>query len=316
MSSRATSDPVRLEHRGCPLGCAQADRPLLVGRDRLLGLPGRFRVVQCRGCGLARTDPRPTRECIGRYYPEDYHWAPIPGERRRLPPILRALRDALSDAHGTATPPQPPGRLLEVGCGMGTYLHEMAGRGWAVEGIEPSPTASDAARGLGYRVQAGGVETAEPPGHAVDLVVAWFVLEHLHDPLAALRRLRGWVRPGGWLAASVPDLASLDYRLFRSRWYSLHLPHHLFHYTPATLRRVVGEAGWQVERVFHQRNVLNLAGSLGLVLEGDLGRGHPLARPFLACCEGSRWNYVLAPLARFLAHYGHTGRMCIWARRP
>ncbi|MEJ7712387.1 MAG: hypothetical protein WKF84_21660 [Pyrinomonadaceae bacterium] len=54
------------------MGCAPDDEPLFGGRDRLHDLPGIFQVVKCRVCGLMRTNPRPTPEAIGFYYPENY----------------------------------------------------------------------------------------------------------------------------------------------------------------------------------------------------------------------------------------------------
>src|SRR3546814_19345766 len=60
----------------------------------------------------------------------------------------------------------------------------------------------------------------------VDLIVGWMVLEHLHQPLAVLRKLRRWIQPDGWLVLSVPDAGSLEFRVFGDRWYALQLPTH------------------------------------------------------------------------------------------
>src|SRR5436190_7312462 len=106
-SSTEALSALALEERPCPLGCAQADEPVLVARDRLHGRPGEFRVVRCRACGLMRTNPRPTAASIGRYYPDEYgpfHVPVIPDRERRGPRrpkpltlrrrLLRPLRDA------------------------------------------------------------------------------------------------------------------------------------------------------------------------------------------------------------------------------
>src|SRR5262245_4707604 len=63
---------VVLELSPCPLGCPPGEEPVVQGHDRLHNLPGLFHVVRCNSCGLMRTDPRPTSESIGYYYPEDY----------------------------------------------------------------------------------------------------------------------------------------------------------------------------------------------------------------------------------------------------
>jgi len=63
---------VMLENVTCPLGCSKSDEVILTGCDLLHDLPGEFTVVKCRTCGLMRTNPRPTSDTIGFYYPDNY----------------------------------------------------------------------------------------------------------------------------------------------------------------------------------------------------------------------------------------------------
>src|SRR2546425_7402449 len=87
---------IEMESAGCPLECEARDDLVLQGSDRLHGLPGIFSVVRCRGCGLMRTNPRPTPHSMPFYYPADYGphrvaaWA-TPSESVSVPRrILRA----------------------------------------------------------------------------------------------------------------------------------------------------------------------------------------------------------------------------------
>jgi 2-polyprenyl-3-methyl-5-hydroxy-6-metoxy-1,4-benzoquinol methylase len=308
----AGAEPIELEDRACPLGCAAGDAPVQSGRDRLYGLPGEFRVVRCRGCGLMRTNPRPSLRAMAARYPADYAPHRLEGpHRRRGSPLLRRL----FAFETRSVPPLPPGRMLEIGCAAGAFLDEMAGRGWSVEGIEFSEAAAAGARGRGHRVHAGPLESAPAPAVPYDLVVGWMVLEHLHEPVDCLRRLHAWSRPQGWLAVSVPNCASLERRLFGEDWYALHLPNHLFHYTPATLGLVFERAGWRVERVRHQRLLSNLAGSAALALQRR-GRAPRLAASLLRIPQRpGAFAYGLYPLAWLLAGVGQTGRMTVWATR-
>jgi hypothetical protein len=63
---------LQLEEVPCDFCGATAADLLLVGRDRMCGVPGMFHVVTCRQCGLARTNPRPTLATLGRAYTSDY----------------------------------------------------------------------------------------------------------------------------------------------------------------------------------------------------------------------------------------------------
>jgi SAM-dependent methyltransferase len=293
---------------------------MLAGHDLLHGLPGEFTVLRCRACGLMRTSPRPTPAAIGSYYPDDYgpHIGtrvqqasprPATGIRRLLKPLVRRIFNFAT----TPLPAMTPGRMLEIGCASGAFLHEMAARGWQVRGIESSGKAAEAATRLGYGVHAGPLETAPMPDEPFDLIVGWMVLEHLHDPIGGLRKLRAWARPGAWLVLSVPNAGSLEFRVFKDRWYALQLPTHLHHFSPATLAKVLSAGGWRMEKIHHQRVLGNLVASVGYVL-----RERGFAKLGQRCIDfperGGRWPYALYPLAWLLSMFGQTGRMTVWAK--
>lgn len=315
------SAPVELERVPCPLGCRGDDEVILTGRDRLHDLPGEFRVVRCRGCGLLRTNPRPTLATIDFYYPPDYQpylttrvraGSPSPTQpdgrgwvKRLARRILRPINHEL--------PACRPGRLLEIGCGSGAFLELMARQGWEVEGIEPSPDAGGAAQALGYPVHVGPLETAPDPARPYDLIVGWMVLEHLHAPVAALEKLARWSSAGTWLVASVPDAGAWELKIFRDAWYALHLPGHLFHYTPRTLSRVLGRAGWRLERVFWHDNPNNLLLSARYRC---LERGWTAAARMLRdIADDRRFARARLVLGKLLGATRSSGRMTVWARR-
>ena len=318
MSDRS---PAALEPASCPLGCPRGEDVVLVGRDRLQGLPGEFPVVRCRVCGTLRTDPRPTASAIGFYYPDEYGpYRPAaaassrPAWRARLARIVWAIFDMKAET----IPPLAPGRMLEVGSASGRFLATMQRRGWTVEGIELSESAASQARREGFRVQTATIDAASPPDAPVDLVVGWMVLEHLPDPVSALARLRSWTRPGGMLALSVPNAGCYEFRMFGEHWYALHLPNHLWHPTRDSLRRVLDRGGWRLERVFFQRDLKNVIGSLGYWLRDR--RIFSAAARWLAEYpeHEDRFRllyFLLFPFARVLALVGQTGRMTVWARR-
>lgn len=317
---RVTPTEIVLEDVECPLGCSKNDAAVLAGRDLLYDLPGEFTVVKCRTCGLMRTNPRPTQETIGFYYPDDYrpyhgtrvqHAKPIPSSwiKKLLRPIVRRV----FNSNATALPALAPSRMLEIGCASGAFLHQMAAQGWQVQGIEFSEKAAQASAQLGYHVHVGPLETAPPPDEPIDLIVGWQVLEHLHDPIGGLQKLRKWVRPGTWLVLSVPNTGSIEFSIFKDRWYGLHLPNHLYHFSPETLKHVLQASGWTLEKVFHQRVLTQLIASSGYVLRDNGYR--KVGKNFIDFpSRPGRWMYVLYPLAWLLSLFGQTGRMTIWAR--
>jgi SAM-dependent methyltransferase len=121
---------------------------------------------------------------------------------------------------------------------------ELARRGYDASGIDPS------ARGLpGLPVRAESI--AEHDDAGLDAVVLWHVIEHLDDPLAALRRIRDWLAPGGAVLVGVPNPASWQAAIAGSGWLHWDAPRHRVHLTPAGLSELLDQAGLAPVRSSH-----------------------------------------------------------------
>ena len=306
-----------MEDRPCPLGCLGPDEPVLRARDRINHRPGEFAVVRCTQCGLMRTNPRPAPSSMEEFYPADYGpyrgTTPNQGNRLRLAG-LRTLYRRFFPTFASALPPVSPGAALEIGCASGRFLSELRELGWHCHGVEFSPSASSMARSVGHDVYCETVENMPDDGRRYDLIVGWMVLEHLHEPVRALQKLARIARPDGLLALSVPNAGSADFLVFGSAGYALHLPNHLYHFTPESLDKVLKAGGWQMYRVHHHRTLSNWVGALGNKLE-DAGWPRWLSGPLKSFPESFGFGTLAAyPLATLLAAIGATGRMTVWAR--
>jgi SAM-dependent methyltransferase len=232
----------------CPVCGGEPGAVVVAGGDRLgVAAPEeRFTVVRCRRCDLAYTNPRPTAAEIGAYYPPGYN-----GDTRRSGSVAR-LEDAYRRRQQgevlrwLASRRPQRGRLLDVGCGSGDLLLALSGDGWTVRGVEPDAAGAALARGRGLDVITGRFEDVELP---TDFAVVVFsgVLEHVADPVAALRRARALLAPGGLLAVlHLPLLDSPQARAFGARWLALDLPRHLTHFENATFAMTAAAAGLRI----------------------------------------------------------------------
>jgi len=259
--------PEGFEDAPCPLCGSARAHPAVHAGDRLRpGARERYNVVRCQGCGLGYLRPRPTPQAIGRFYPDSYTGG---GRRGPLEKIEAAYRRR---QHGEvvrwlAERRPRRGRILDVGCGSGDLLVALRADGWCVHGVEPStPGAAQARAGQGLDVVHGRFEDAELPAAPFEVVVFSGVLEHVHDPLGALRRARALLAPGGLVAVLfVPLFDSAQARCFGPRWLALDLPRHLTHFQRRTFVGMASAAGLRMtssEAYSRRHSASQLVGSL------------------------------------------------------
>ena len=142
------------------------------------------------------------------------------------------------------------GDMLELGCATGHFLAASRDAGFAVTGVEPSAEAARRARErYGVDVRMGFAEDVDLPPEAFDVVCAWHVVEHIPDPAGVVRRLAGVLRPGGVLALEVPNVGSAQARRLGAGWPHLDPAHHVAHYGPESMRRLLERAGLEVVHV-------------------------------------------------------------------
>jgi SAM-dependent methyltransferase len=103
-------------------------------------------------------------------------------------------------------------RVLDVGCANGYLGEALAERGYEVTGIEKPGLASDTFPRSVELIEAD-IDYGVPTLGLFDYVLCADVLEHLHDPPAVLRDLRGMLKPGGRLLVSLPNSGHLYFRL-------------------------------------------------------------------------------------------------------
>ena len=150
-------------------------------------------------------------------------------------------------------PPQvSDGKALDVGCGSGGYIRLLHRLGWEVWGIDVSGEALSRIPGDDrIHVAAGDLLEQRFMREQFDLVTLWQVLEHLHDPLAALREVGGILKKNSAVFLGVPNGASLLGRLFKDKWLGFDMPRHLYAFTPATIRHMLEQADFSRISIRH-----------------------------------------------------------------
>jgi SAM-dependent methyltransferase len=197
--------------------------------------PGRHGdLLECVECGTVQQPQLPPGDELRALYRDmrdDAYLGEEAGRRATAAHLLHLIGERV-----------PGGRLLDVGCGHGLLLDEARSRGYETVGLELSRSAARHAREvLGLDVREAPVEDfADDEGF--DVVVLVDVLEHLDDPVAAVRRCAALLRPGGVLCVVTPDPSSVTARLAGRRWWG-YVPAHACLLPRATLRELVAACG-------------------------------------------------------------------------
>lgn len=194
------------------------------------------RIVACRRCRIARTDPPPPAIP---YDEEDFHAAFPFDSLDALPPTWRRGLDMQAELLRRHLAPNS--RVLEVGCGQGFFLEAMRRAGLNVCGIEPSKRAAAAARHAGHDVATGYFDHASCPG-PYDAIVLAQVFEHIEKPTALIADVAA-SGPGGLLLLVQANWRGMVPRKNGANWYAWAPTHHFWHFSAPGLSRWLESLG-------------------------------------------------------------------------
>ncbi len=219
------------------------------GDTRTLGVRSGFPVARCRRCGHTFVTRRPTDAELNAVY-ERYSY-----DEQHLDALPDFLLPVVTEKVRSFAPYRQSGRLLDVGFGAGALLAVAKAEGFRPYGIEVSALAVEQAKAHGFAdvVQGDFLEAPYPPGH-FDVVVMSELIEHLTNPLAFARRAQELLRPGGLLYLTTPHGRGVSGRLLEEEWSVCSPPEHLHLFSKASMRRCLGEAGFETVKI-ESRNV-------------------------------------------------------------
>jgi 2-polyprenyl-3-methyl-5-hydroxy-6-metoxy-1,4-benzoquinol methylase len=222
-------------------------------------------LYRCSACSFGMALPRPAPSMIGAFYQLDSYYTH--GESHMAGRGTRTFSDRLR-LHlawrldfGESLTAGMVHRILgnkssdicDIGCGAGDFPLELKALGHRIEGIEVDPVAVGLARSRGLTVHTGTAEDLPQAvaGRKFDLVIMRHVMEHLLDPVAAMRTVRDLARPGGLYICVVPNNASLGLASAGETWEALDVPRHLNFFVPENLRTLCLHAGLKPVRLFY-----------------------------------------------------------------
>lgn len=211
----------------------------------------RANIVQCDNCDTVYLRTRLTKDAMYQLY-QTY----ADGESHmRIPDTVAdskssgLRRDYLINEIIPFT--KHKGTWLDIGCGWGAMLNNVREHGFTPLGIELTRKCSDfATMQLHIPVSNSQLEDSRIEQNSCSVLSMVHVLEHLPYPKQAIQRVLEVLEPGGMFCGIVPNIASFCSDLQQEQWEWLDPFHHYVHYTPATLRKHLEQAGFIIEKIY------------------------------------------------------------------
>ena len=227
--------------------CGSSEHTLF--SDQVSQAPGSS-IYACAGCGVKFLDPIMNEEEEDRFYRQEFegymekrsgsawqtagaHFREYQAEgERRLPLVAPYLK--------------PEDEVLEIGSSTGYFLDDLRGYVASVTGLEPGEAFREFADGRGIETKADLEELGD---RQFDVVLLYYVVEHLRDPVGYFEALKPRLKPGARVLIEVPNvddaLISLydapDFQPFY--WQKAHY----LNFTRDSLAFMFEKAGYQVD---------------------------------------------------------------------
>ncbi|MDI6891774.1 MAG: class I SAM-dependent methyltransferase [Actinomycetota bacterium] len=209
-----------------------------------------FNVVKCRRCELVYMNPRPPFAYLKKLYGKDYYGGEAQytyGDERKNAPANKVIHEKRLSVIEKFV---GRGRILDVGCAFGLLLEVARERGWQPYGLEISEYPAEYVRQqLKIDVLTKDITEADYPDCFFDAVVMVELIEHLLDPLGALKEVWRVLRVGGVAVIQTANIDSLKARIWRDKW-EYFLPGHTYCFSKTTLTKMLEKTGFRVEKIY------------------------------------------------------------------
>ncbi len=231
----------------CPICKEQIENSIISG---VVKNNNTYSVYKCDSCQVWVTHPFPSHEELAKLYSTGNYRTKT---GKRFNPVLEYIIYLLTVRKRKRIERfRDHGRILDIGCGRGLFLHIMQEDGWDVAGQEFSEiSASYASDIYGIDVRTGELKDCEYESESFDVVNINHVLEHLENPDQVIAECYRILKKGGLLVTAVPNIDSLQGLFGKKHWFQLDLPCHLYHFSSKSLFDLLQKNSFKVELTRH-----------------------------------------------------------------
>jgi 2-polyprenyl-3-methyl-5-hydroxy-6-metoxy-1,4-benzoquinol methylase len=240
-----------IHYSQCPVCKSSSIKPFLSAKDNTVS-KAIFAVWQCDQCSVRFTQDIPGQEAIGSYYASDNYVSHSDTQEGFINKLYHLIRKRTLAGKlklvSTETGKQS-GKILDVGCGTGAFLHTMQQAGWSCTGLEPDEAARSKASSL-YNIEAQpSAQIYTLQSQTYEAITLWHVLEHVHELHEYVEQLKKLLAENGRLFIAVPNYTSHDAAVYKENWAAYDVPRHLYHFSPASIKILMNAHGLEVKKM-------------------------------------------------------------------
>ena len=212
-------------------------------------------IEECDTCGFAHIDPMPVREDRAGCYSEEKVVERNVKEKNSLQKLSRFLKRLFSKAtkrdksaifyNKLRRHLQPKSKVLDIGCGDGSFICK-ASENFVCTGIEISEyLASLARKRPGIKVITGNFLNTDFLNEKYDGITLISILEHLDDPMEAIKRCFDLLNGRGVLLLKTVNYGCLNRLIKKRNWTGFRPPDHVVYFNPSNLELLLKKAGFK-----------------------------------------------------------------------
>jgi len=206
-----------------------------------------FHICECLNCGLLYTMPRPSKDKIGDYYKSEEYYSHQENTKGFIPKVYeRVKKTNLKHKYKLASKGLSIGKVLDIGCGVGDFLHTAESHGWECTGVEPSKDAKAIAQKRTKAKILSSEELESLLDGCFDLITMWHVLEHVDDLKWQVAQLQRLIKDNGRIVIALPNYKSYDGQYYKEHWAAYDVPRHLNHFNSTTLTKIFKTNGLEL----------------------------------------------------------------------
>jgi len=208
-----------------------------------------FSYVQCPECETLFVSPRPAYHDLMKIYvdsPSTKFWVNdffLPMAEVRREKIFQPRAQFIADRF----PDIKHGRMADIGAGFGLFLEEMKVLWPAsdIVAIEPSLDMAKICRDKGLPVLESTLEDVDQR-ERFDLMTAFELFEHLHDPIPFLEKVHNLLNPGGYVFITTLNALGFDIQVLWERAKSVFPPQHLNFFNSHSMATLLTRKGFEI----------------------------------------------------------------------